>query len=291
MKTILYATDYSLNSVAALKYAQKLSEQMETRLVITHVFGFPVILGLEGMAEPFPHSEENAFKHHRTRLEEFCMEHLGDGWKSLNIQIEAVNEKSVLKGIISKATHWQAFLIVVGMKGESAVREFLVGSVTKQLIEKAPCPVLAIPAYEVYMPLKTIVYASDFEEEDIYAVRKLAEMAKSMNAEIKIVHISTKKEYARETQLEFFKELLQKKVTYPKIDFKLLFSEDVFESLKLYLNEVNADLMVMLERKKRGIFKKWFHRDLVKKMESYDGVPLLSFREGNHQLFYFKAAL
>ena len=287
MKTILYATDYSLNSVAALRYAFKLSEQMEARLVVTHVFGFQVLLGMEGISEPFPHSEENTAKHHRTLLEEFCADHLGNLWKSPDIQIEAVNEKSVVKGIISKATDWHAYLIVVGMKGKSAVREILVGRVTKQLIEQAPCPILAIPEYEVYTIPKTLVYASDFEEEDVYAVRKLAEMAKFMNADIKILHIATEKEYDGETQLEFFKELLRKKVAYPNIDFKMLFSEDVFESLRLYLEEVNADMVIMLEREKRSLFKKWFHRDLVKKMETYDGIPLLSFREGNHQPFYF----
>jgi len=83
-------------------------------------------------------------------------------------------------------------------------------------------------------------------------------MAKSMNADIKIVHIATRMEYNGEIQLEFFKELLQKKITYPNIDFKILFSEDVFESLRLYLEEVNADLVVMLEWEKRNLFKHGF---------------------------------
>lgn len=291
MKTILYATDYSINSVAALKYAHKMSEQMGTRLVVTHVFGYPIILGLEDLNKPFPHSEENAFIHHREQLEEFCAEHLGNQWKSPNVQVEPVTEKSVVQGIISKAIDWHAYLIIVGVKGESAVRELLVGSTTKHLMEKAPCPILAVPTDAGYMLPKTIVYASDFEEEDIYAIRKLAEMAESLDAEIKVVHISTKKEYVGEMHMEWFKDQLKKKVTYSRIGFELLFSEDVFESLRLYLGEVNADLIVMLERKKKGLSKKWFHRDLVKRMETYGKVPLLSFREGNHQLFYFKAAL
>jgi len=291
MKTILYATDFSENSVAALKYANKMADRMGTRLVICHVFGYPVILGMEGLDQPFPHTEENAYKHHRAQLEEFCEKHLGSGWQSPEIQLQAVKDQAALKGIIATADEWHAYLIIVGVKGESGLRELIVGSTTKQLIDKAPCPVLAIPADTNYQPIKTIVYATDFEEEDVYAVRKLAEMAEQFEAEIKIVHISTKQEYEGEMQMEWFKEMLEQKVTYKRIDFELLLSEDIFESLRMYLDEVNADLMVMLEREQKGTLKKLFHRDLVKKMEAYTKVPLLSFRKGNHQLFYFSAVL
>jgi len=73
--------------------------------------------------------------------------------------------------------------------------------------------------------------------------------------------------------------------------FVHLVSENIFDALRIYLGEVGADLVVLLERKKKGVFNKWFHQDLVKKMESYGNIPLLSFRGSNHQIFYFKKAL
>ncbi|TLP71982.1 universal stress protein [Maribacter sp. ACAM166] len=291
MKTILYATDYSENSVAALKYAIEMSEQMSTRLVVTHVFDYPTVLGTENLDEPFPHLEESAFKSHRSKLEKFCEAHLGSAWKTQNLQLEAIENKSVVKGVISVAEEWHAYLIVIGMKGGSVLREMIMGSTTKQLIEKAPCPILSIPMDAGYMNPKTIVYATDFEVEDVYAIRKLAEMAEMLDAEIKVVHISTKDEYKGEMQMEWFKEMLDEKVTYKRIAFELLLTDNVFETLRIYLGDTNADLIVMLEREHKSIFKKWFHRDLVKKMESYGRMPLLSFRGANHQLFYFKAAL
>jgi nucleotide-binding universal stress UspA family protein len=179
-------------------------------------------------------------------------------------------------------------MIVVGMKGASKLRELIMGSTTKNLIEKAPCPVLAIPADTSHVTIKTIVYATAFEEEDIHAIKKLIEIAKPLDAEIKVVHVATKKEYSGETQMEWFKSMLQERIDYPKIEFRLLFSEDIFDSLRTYLGDVDADLMTMLEREKRGVIKKWFHQDLVKKMESYGRVPLMSFNEHNHQTLYFK---
>ncbi|MBD0777545.1 universal stress protein [Maribacter sp. ANRC-HE7] len=291
MKTILYATDYSGNSVAALKYAREMLNQIGTRLVVTHVFDYPTVLGTEMLSEPFPQLEKDAFTTHRSKLEQFCEEHLGRNWENPKIQLEAVENKSVVKGIISVADEWHAYLIVIGIKGGSVLREMIMGSTTKHLIEKAPCPILSIPADVSHAPIKTIVYATDFEEEDVYAIRKLAEMAEQLDAEIKVVHISTKEEYKGEIQMKWFKKMLHKKVTYKRIHFELLFAEDVFDALRIYLGDKNADLMVMLEREHKSIIKKWFHRDLVKKMESYGRVPLLSFRGANHQLFYFNQPL
>jgi nucleotide-binding universal stress UspA family protein len=291
VKTILYCTDYSENSKAALKYAYHMAKQMETRLVISHVFDIPTILGTENLDEPFPHLEVSAHKSHRFKLEEFCDEHLGSSWQDPNIVLEAFENKSVVDGIISVASEWHAYLIILGIKGGSEIREMIMGSTTRHLLAKAPCPVLSIPSDASYMAIKNIVYATDFEEEDIYALRKLVEMAQQLKAVIKVVHISTKDEYQGDMQMDWFKKMLSEKVTYELIDFELLFTEDVFETLRIYLGDTNADLVVMLEREHKGILKNIFHRDLVKKMESYGRVPLLSFRGANHQLFYFKQAL
>lgn len=69
----------------------------------------------------------------------------------------------------------------------------------------------------------------------------------------------------------------------------MLFSEAVFESLRVYLGDVGADMVVMLEREKHGFLKKLFHQDPVKKMESYGRVPLMSFNEVNHPTLYFNS--
>ena len=291
MKTILYATDYSKNSVAALKYAKKLSEQLNYRLVICHVFNDLTVFDSKAISGAFPDLVMDDFKMHRKKLEEFCDEYLGAVWKGPNIQLHPVENKSVVKGILSIAEEWHAQMVVVGIQGEIALKELIIGSTTKNLIENAPCPILAVPSSASRMKLKTIVYATGLEEEDVYAIRKLTELAKAFDAKIKVVHMVTEDEYEGETQMEWFKEMLKEKVTYSKIEFKMFFSNDIFKSLQMYLQDVNADLVVMLEREHKGIFKKWFHRDLVKKMESYGKFPLLSFREGNHQLFYFNAVL
>lgn len=286
MKTILYTTDYSNNSVAALKYAKKLCAVMQSRLLVGHVFGYPVVSETM-VAGALPELRKNVVKANHARLEDFCIKHLGKEWKKMNVQVVPVEDLFVLDGIIGTANDWNAELIVVGTRGESAVQELFLGSTTKQLIKKAPCPVLAIPSDASYLMPKTIVYATDFEGEDVYAIKKVTELAERFDAEIKVVHISTKKEYAGETQMEWFKDMLLDKVDYQKLEFELVFSEDIFETLRAYLGDEGADLVVMLERKNSGFLKKWFHRDTVARMESYGRVPLLTFNEANQKILHF----
>ena len=141
---------------------------------------------------------------------------------------------------------------------------------------------MAIPEDASHKKFDTIVYATDFEKEDVDAIHKLTEIAKLFNAEIKIVHISPLKEFDRKKQMEDFEEKVKENISYSKMEFDIIPSDNTFEDLRLYLGEVNADIIVMLERKSKGLLRKLFHRDLVKKMESYGRVPLLSFNETNY---------
>ena len=121
-------------------------------------------------------------------------------------------------------------------------------------------------------------------EEDIYAIGDLVEIARPFKGVIKVVHITKKEEYDGITQMEWFKEALKQKIKYEKIEFEVIFSEDIFDSLRIYLGDVNADLIVMMEREKYGFMDKITHRDLVKRMESYGMIPLMSFNKKTYEL-------
>ena len=56
--------------------------------------------------------------------------------------------------------------------------------------------------------------------------------------------------------------------------------------MKIYFGKTNANLIAMLERENDGMSSKVFHRDLVKKMESYGRIPLMSFNANNYSIFH-----
>ena len=274
MKTLLYATDFSKNSITALQYAYKLSTQLNAQLNVIHVFQYPASL-IDLAKNAIPEFGINYFKEYTAKLEEFCKGYLGNDYK--NVKIEALESNSVLEGILAKAKELNPFLIVVGTKGQSTLKDLIMGNTPQNLIEKGLYPVLSIPRKENPPSLQTFVYATAFEEDDIEAICKLSNLAKPLNSLIKVVHVSSEKDYPGEIQMEWFKEMLNEKISYKKITFEVVTSNDIFSALKLYADNCNADLIAMLERKKGGYLKKLLQKNTVQKMYNYGKYPLISF--------------
>ena len=280
MKTILYATDYSDNSIAALQFAHSLSKKFKGRLFVLHVFDLSVTIA-STVSLSYSRKQVKAFKEHTERLYSFCEDHLGVEPDNSNITLKVKEGTPTWEAIINSANELKVDFIVVGKKGESAIKEVLLGSTTSTLIEKSDCPVLAIPESVSRKEIKTIAYAAALEEADLLAIEKLLGMAKQFKASIHVVHISTKSEYAGEDQMEWFKEMLQQKINYNKLHFELRFSEDVFSALKQYVNEIDPNMLVMLERQGHSLIKSIWHRDIVKRMLTESKFPLMTYHKKN----------
>ena len=287
MKSILYATDFSMASVSALRYANSLSRMLGMRLVLTHVYDLPTILGTQLQA-PFPDMRKDATEHERNRLSEFYETYIGEETeRPQEVEFDPVENMSVLSGIISKATDWHVHLIIVGMKGESALKDLIMGSTAKMLIDKASCPVLTVPSDNRFEKLTDLVYATDFEVEDLRALEKVVELARVWDGHVRVVHVTMDKEYAGKSQMDWFREMVTQKIDYDKLHFEVLLSDDIVHSLEDYSESQHAGMIAMLERMQNGGGKNLFRRDLVKKMASRNRLPLLSFNERNLQTLFF----
>ena len=279
MKTILYATDYSEQSISALKYAHSLAVKLEAQLIVLHVFRVPLSLA-SPVSISYIKKKKKLFVEHRVKIEKFYSLNLIEHINTLKPIILVDEDNSVVNGIQKKALKGNADFIVVGSKGASKAKQFFLGSTPQGLFKKATCPVLVVPTGATTEYLKTMVYATAFEQSDVFAIRRLAILAKVSNAKIKIIHITTKKEYEGDQQMEWFKELLLEKVAYSNIEFNLIYSDSIFDDLKLFLNESNANLLAMLERSEELSMKRLFHRDFVKRMQVECNIPILSYNVG-----------
>ena len=80
--------------------------------------------------------------------------------------------------------------------------------------------------------------------------------------------------------MEWFKDMLHQKVTYDKMEFDLIFDDDIFEGLNRYLENADASMFAMLERKDKSFSQKFLQKDKVKKMVSGTIIALISFNIG-----------
>ena len=72
-----------------------------------------------------------------------CREEMGDELVAGTRLI--VTEGNVAQAVSRVARELEAGLIVVGMKGRSALSRFVLGDTTSAVLENAPCPVVVIP--------------------------------------------------------------------------------------------------------------------------------------------------
>ena len=274
MKKILFTTDFSSNANKAFGFALNLAEKHQAELIMLHVYdispvyGQPYIDGPDEMTKQTGKSWENSLK-------EF--------FKKSNSTIQptfiAIENGSVVKGILSVIEKYQPQLVVTGTKGKNQMKELLFGGTTKALVKRSPIPVMAIPEYAKLEDYNKVLYTSDFREVDLKALQDLVELVRPFLPEIKILHMCTGDEFKRREKMEWFKELINDNVSYPAISCEMVSADDVFNTLNKYMTENDFDMLVMLEKERHGIIDKIFHEDLVKKMEFRTWIPLLSYNE------------
>jgi len=275
MKNILYTTDCSKHDIHTLQYAYMLSDILKANLTVLHIFSVPPI-GVSTI-RPKKYLSKHAHDEQFFVLKRYCYDHLKDIQTGIHIKYEVKEDESVANGILSETAALSPDLLIVGMKDEHTARGSFTASIAKALIEKVATPLLIVPSAKSFQKIKTLVYATDFEEADVFAIKKLLKIAEPFDTIIKIVHITTKDEYAVNDKMEWLKEMVLKKTSYRNMTFDIIFNNITCDGLRACIDTTNADMIALLERKDHGFLKKLFHKDLVKKMESKIAIPMLSF--------------
>ena len=266
MKKIIYATDLSENSVAALHYATQLARIMGDDLIALHVY---------------PRNEgekknSDFYKHHQKELENFCRLHLSDAYESKMISPAVVWGSSIAEEILKFSKDLNVRMIVMGSCGASKFKDKLLGTTTGEMIGKSSLPILAVPPhFKIDQPRK-IFFASTLEDQDVLYLKEVLPLAQNLNAEIEIVHISHKEEKEAMENLNSFKNKVRHEVDYNKITYKTIYSSEIVETLRKAVEEGQPDIVLMPERKNSSVYKRGVIKDRIKKMQSCSPSPLLT---------------
>jgi len=273
---ILHPTDFSENASIALQFAFNLSEKLNAELVILHIAELPTIMNSSASAASFTEMEEEKKASIIGQLKKYTTDCFKDIDSSSKILFEAKLNSSTVTGIVEAIIEADADLVVIGTKGQSKLKEVIMGSTAKGLVAKAPCPVLTIPENALFKEIKQIIYASDYNQNDIAALKRLADFAEVFNAEISVLHIFNN-EPVKDSETAAFQRVLTEQVKYAHLKYDTVVSTNVADSLATYLSDNKADLLVMLEKENMGIINMLFHRDMVKKFAKHTTIPLMSY--------------
>lgn len=275
MDQIIYATDCSEHSVPALKYVLQFAKTIGARLKLLKVYTLPPVI-YSTFRSPEQLSKK-ASEEHMEILMNFHKSNCSGSTADVPVHFYVEENNAIANTILSASTKLDADLVIVGRKDEHSTRGIFAGNIAGALLDKLTCPLLIIPDSITPFQIKNIVYASDFEADDIMAIIYIQNLVQSFGASLKVVHIPTKGEYSGSEQMEWFKDMVAQKTKSEKIDYHLVLSESVLEGIQSFVIDNEADLFAMLEREEKGFFSKFIFGDKVRRMKSASTIPLLCF--------------
>jgi len=148
------------------------------------------------------------------------------------------------------------------------------------VVNNANCPVWVIPHRMKYTSCKEIIYANDYQEEDLVTLRKLAELTRHLSPSITALHITDTDDFDERIRQAGFDDLVRSKIDYQQISVKSLKekeNENAAQLIKNYSGSVNADLIVVL-KENRSFFEKIFRSDPTAKIIRETRLPVLVYR-------------
>lgn len=255
MKNILIATDFSANARHAAIYGYKLAQQLNTNIILCNAFLLPAPELAAGLALG-PAYQDEELTQDNTRMLNELKDELQE-WAGLaafkpmiNCENEPGTVSSVLKDIVG---HKHISLIVIGMHGNNALSEFLVGENSLRLINDTTVPLLLVPPNAKIAAIKKIALATDFVkmEKDIESIYELIALLRPLDAELLITHIQNGAGNAEESKkrIEKFINDITHKTGYSSIFRRIIMDIKNEDGLDWVYEHEYADMLVMVHRK------------------------------------------
>ena len=265
VKNVLFATDFSATSEAALPYATAICRRFRSTLHMVHVLSETSLLMMTGGVDYVSMGTiyEDAHNEAKEKLD----------------QIAAHFETILHRNYVRQGFVWQNLaaiikeneidLIVVGTHGRTGLGKLLLGSVAEDILRHASCPVLTVgpkvcgraklPAFHnqtrdlapVELELRQILFATNFARTAPRVAQEAAWLAVQFHARLTLMHVmevytqlgSTPEPV--EESLQKLRELIPSRVELQYIPETLLEFGHAPERILKAAKEREADMIIL----------------------------------------------
>jgi len=149
------------------------------------------------------------------------------------------------------------------------------------IIRNVDCPVYIVPFNKTYKPVDTVVYATDYNNEDIDTMRNLATQVKKNNGRIIALHVTKNMDFDEKVKNKGFRDMLIDKVGYKNIEVSTLQlgkNKSLAETVNEFASLNKADLIAVLKENK-GFFEKLFSKSNTREIIGHSDFPILVYPE------------
>lgn len=250
MKTLLIATDFSVNARHIATYGYRLAKQIRANIVLCHAVNLPSeCLPTTMIAWP-TNVYNDLIKDGKQALTELKARLIADGdTQGYQPEIACIQEAGFVADVLNTVaeTH-KADLILIGMHSKDALSTFMLGNHTRQMIEASWRPLLLVPQVWTARPVKRIGLSLELiQDEDNYLIKRLIAFAKLLDAEVVLTHIDQKgNEPGRKLIPTELINNLSTELDYHKITFKSVKSEHVEDGIGWFTQHEHIDILAMI---------------------------------------------
>lgn len=187
LKNVLFATDFSPCSNAALPYAVSVARRYGATLHAAHV--------MPTQADLLFMSPENwsAVLEQEDKMIQGYVEQLAHQMQGL--PHEVLTPRGMVSDALARIVQEREIdLLVVGTHGRGGVRKLFMGSVAEEILRHAACPVLSIGPNVSCKPngeiqFHHILFPTDFSEESLAALSYAISLAEDDQAQLTLLHV------------------------------------------------------------------------------------------------------
>lgn len=280
-KRILLPTDYSKNSLNAIRYALDLYKDARCDFYFLNAFhadGYSLdSLMIAESGEHFYETAKSESKKGMEHLIEILRLHPKNEKHSFHT-VCAFNSLLIAVEEVLKAKDID--IIIMGTKGITDSSNAILGTNTVGIMEKiTQCPVIAVPSSFSFTPPKEIVFPTDFKT----AFRRkelnyMFEIAKMHDSAIRILHIE--KETKLNTGQENNKALLEDMLEGIDHSFHTLSKVKVSQGIETFIDSRGSDMIAFLNRKHR-FFSSILSNPLIKEIGYDSDIPILVLKDNS----------
>jgi nucleotide-binding universal stress UspA family protein len=184
VKNILFATDFSPCSQAALSYARAIAERYNSTVHMVHVLTPEPMIELP--LDRYPELDADKEVAQSTMKTLLASKPFG------KLAYTAVVERGQLWDVLAAIIEEKRIdLMVIGTHGRRGLKKLVLGSVAEEIFRLASCPVLTVGPYamrEADASFKTILLATDFYSGSQHALAYAESMARANNSRLILLH-------------------------------------------------------------------------------------------------------
>ena len=186
-KNILYPTDFSRYSDAALPFASSLARKYGSKVFAVHV------VSLSPFPDTLPTQAWRALAAQGIRDAREGLRKIDPQWVGIPHE-SLIRKGDVWKELAKILEAKEVDLIVCGTHGRTGISKVLIGSIAEKICRHATCPVLTVgPCVaresESLGDIHSILFPTDFSAESVAAARYAVSLAQENRARLYLLHV------------------------------------------------------------------------------------------------------